>query len=219
MHNTLDIDIMHVTYFKPPAVRPVSACSVPQRESNPPHHEQYQMDDPYNPSRMDEFIPYRINVLYRLMTRMGTRVMADMHDLSLAEWWTLVQLVNETAHTVSQLSERTHVDKAQTSRAADALIRKGLASRRPDPDDRRSTLYEATQAGRERFQAALPDRLSMHRAMVAELGVEDTRTFMRATNKLIEFLDTRAGAMLDQRASALDAAGTSGSAATEEQVG
>lgn len=50
---------------------------------------------------------------------------------------------------VKALAECMHLSLPGTSRAADALIRRGLLDRREDPADRRSKLLTLTDAGRE----------------------------------------------------------------------
>lgn len=138
---------------------------------------------------MDEFVPFRLNVLYRLLTRRAARHLAERYDLNIAEWWTLAAMKNQTASTVGRLAELTYQDKAQVSRAVDALCRKGLASRRRDPSDRRSSLYAPTAAGDELFDRVLPDRLRLHQSLVDELGERDAREFMAAINRLIDLLE------------------------------
>ncbi len=142
-----------------------------------------------HPASMDGFVPFRLNVLYRLLTRRAARRLAERHDLSLAEWWILAAMTHQTASTVGRLAELTYLDKAQVSRAMDMLRGKGLAARRPDPSDGRSTLYTLTAAGRERFDRVLPDRLDLHRSLVETLGEQRAGEFMAAINQLIEYFE------------------------------
>lgn len=142
-----------------------------------------------HPSSMDDFVPFRLNVLYRLLTRRAARHLAEQYDLNIAEWWTLAAMKGQAASTVGRLAELTYQDKAQVSRAVDALCRKGLASRRPDPSDRRSTLYSPTPAGDELFERVLPDRLHLHQSLVGELGEREATEFMASINRLIEMLE------------------------------
>ena len=52
---------------------------------------------------------------------------------------------------MSDLAERMHVVPRTVTTLVDTLEEAGLAERRPDPDDRRSTLVGLTVEGRERL--------------------------------------------------------------------
>ena len=50
---------------------------------------------------------------------------------------------------LSGLSEHLHIAARSTTEVVDGLESRGFATRRPDPDDRRATLVEATDTGRD----------------------------------------------------------------------
>ena len=91
---------------------------------------------------------------------------------------------------MSDLAERMHVVPRTVTTLVDTLEEAGLAERRPDPDDRRSTLVALTVEGRERLaqigearQAAAGQLLSaldddeqlQMRRLLAKLDLEGAR--------------------------------------------
>lgn len=72
---------------------------------------------------------------------------------------------------LSRLSELEGVDASSLSRSVSRLEEQGLFRRRPDPDDRRAVLVEATAAGKRlhsRLRAARADALQAQLAGLLE---------------------------------------------------
>ncbi len=55
---------------------------------------------------------------------------------------------------IRELQDELRITVGSASKVADRLERDGLALRRPNPTDRRSSLLELTDLGRERFRSA-----------------------------------------------------------------
>ncbi len=75
------------------------------------------------------------------------------------------------------------------SRAAAALIARKLARREADPRDARSVLFSITEAGATLYQRIMPDRISLHERLMAELSAAESATLVKAVEKLTRFLD------------------------------
>lgn len=73
------------------------------------------------------------------------------------------------------------------SKLVDRLERDGLATRRPHPDDRRSSLVELTPAGRD---ALATGTALLDEAMRAHLG-EETAAALAAATEVLRRLDAR----------------------------
>jgi DNA-binding MarR family transcriptional regulator len=69
-------------------------------------------------------------------------------DVTVAEWVALRSLHNRAPCTLKQLAEQIGIDAGATSRLAERLIRKGLASRKEGATDRRAIALDLTAAGR-----------------------------------------------------------------------
>ena len=83
------------------------------------------------------------------------------HDVSITQCNALEVLVERGPSRSQALSEALMLDKSTTTRVVDALVRKGYAERRPDPDDARAVELSVTTAGRalyERINRELVDQ-------------------------------------------------------------
>jgi DNA-binding MarR family transcriptional regulator len=81
------------------------------------------------------------------------------HGLTFARYELLMLLVFSRHGTLplSRVGDRLQVHPASVTNAVDRLERQGLVHRVPHPSDRRATLAEITEAGRQVAQAATSD--------------------------------------------------------------
>jgi DNA-binding MarR family transcriptional regulator len=68
-------------------------------------------------------------------------------DITPAQLRALRMLRRHGVMRLSELSERLHIAPRSATEVVDALEKRGLAGRRPDPGDRRATLVEVTDDG------------------------------------------------------------------------
>ena len=96
------------------------------------------------------------------------------HGLSSAGRQALVAL-DGARHPLSPtaLSEQLLVTTASMSSLLDTLERRGLVSRRPDPDDRRKQLVSLTPAGRALVDKIRPEIVALQTAIMAGLSDSD----------------------------------------------
>ena len=111
------------------------------------------------------FLPYRITLLAKLLDRCTTRLLSESSGLTVAEWRALAQLAMASPATVRQLAEQAWVDRAEVSRAAASLERRGLVERRDNPKDRRSPLLYCTEDGRALARQVTPARRAFHKSL------------------------------------------------------
>ena len=76
--------------------------------------------------------------------------------------------------TMGELSSRLMVTNGNVTGLTDALVREGLVSRAPEPDDRRSLRIRLTAAGKQFFDAMTP----VHERWIDRLMAELTRAEM-----------------------------------------
>jgi DNA-binding MarR family transcriptional regulator len=81
---------------------------------------------------------------------------------------------------------------AMTNRL-DALERSGLLTRLRDPHDRRGTLLELTQAGRDRLDEYIDTGAGRERELLAALSAAEKRQLNRLLQKLVESLQQEMG--------------------------
>lgn len=128
----------------------------------------------------------------RLHRHVSSRVMREMQgelqglDLSFSQVTALHQLRAAPHLTVTQLSERTHLSLAAVSQLAERLVRRGLARREENPDNRREkrlTLTPAGEAAVARLDAGFVE------AYVATFAALDPGTLAATESQLSALLD------------------------------
>ena len=137
---------------------------------------------------INEYLSFKISVLYRLMVRRSARYLNSTQDLSVAEWWTIGQLAVHSPCTVSTLVEITQNDKAQVSRSATELAQKGLVRKEENPNDKRSSLLYLTDKGRALYEEIIPVRQKTQNLLLNQLTEEELAVTERAIKKLTNYL-------------------------------
>jgi DNA-binding MarR family transcriptional regulator len=100
--------------------------------------------------------PYWINRAAFLFRAELARAFAHAGiDVTPEEWALQMVLYERPALSVGDLAELTLRDRTTVTRFVDTLVRKGLATRKPDPKDRRRMLVALSPRGRERFPQML----------------------------------------------------------------
>jgi DNA-binding MarR family transcriptional regulator len=119
-----------------------------------------------------DYLPYRVTLLAKLLDRCTTRLLQASSGLSVAEWRVLAQLAlaSPASASVRQLAEQAWVDRAEVSRAAASLERRGFIERRQNTKDRRSPLLYCSAKGLELYRRVSPSRQAFHRKLTAMLG-------------------------------------------------
>jgi DNA-binding MarR family transcriptional regulator len=96
------------------------------------------------------------------------------HDLGVSEFEVLEQLArgrDKEQFRMQALGEAVHLSQSALSRVVGRLENDGLATRGLCPEDRRGVMVCVTDAGRSRYEAALP----AHRAALAEALAQSGR--------------------------------------------
>jgi DNA-binding MarR family transcriptional regulator len=86
--------------------------------------------------------------------------------------------------TMGELSSRLMVSNGNVTGLTDALVREGLVSRLPEPDDRRSLRIRLTQAGKRAFDAMTPPHEQWIDEMMAGLTRAEMAHLLELLGKL-----------------------------------
>src|SRR5947209_14443232 len=106
-------------------------------------------------------------------------------ELSAARLSALSVIVYAGPLTLGRLAEAEQVRSPTMTRIVDQLVAEGLAERRPSPDDARSTLVHATEAGVRLITERRKRRVASLARELSALSPEDLQTVARAV-ELIE---------------------------------
>jgi DNA-binding MarR family transcriptional regulator len=108
-----------------------------------------------------------------------------------ADFAVVATLVRLAAERVSQrrLASELGLSAGTVSLRIDRLIQRGLAERRPDPDDGRGALVSLTDRGRELFEACAPEHLANAHELLAGLSEAERDQLGQLLGKLLYTLE------------------------------
>ena len=133
---------------------------------------------------LDDFIPYRLSVTSNLVSDSIARAYESLFGLTIPEW-RLIAVIAETGGITQQaIGAKTLMDKVTVSRAAIALVGRGLLARRDNPEDRRSHLLELTDAGRDLYAAVAPKALDLESRIFAAFDPQEVAQFVAMLRRI-----------------------------------
>jgi DNA-binding MarR family transcriptional regulator len=97
---------------------------------------------------LDRFLTYRLHQVNKLTDRASSDAYAQEFGLPVGEARCLAAIGNFAPLSVIQLAARANLDKGQASRAAQALVERGLVVKEASVADARGVLLQPTAAGR-----------------------------------------------------------------------
>ena len=138
------------------------------------------------PLRLEEFLPYRLNVLASLVSQALSRVYAERYKIGVPEWRVLVTLGQYSVMTGKAIGTHTHMHKTKVSRAVAELERRKLVTRRVNRADLRESFLSLTPAGRAIYEELAPGALEFAQKLAEVIDPIDRAAFERALQKLTE---------------------------------
>jgi DNA-binding MarR family transcriptional regulator len=135
--------------------------------------------------KLDEFLPYRLNVCSSLVTQALSRIYAERYRMGVAEWRVLVTLGELGPMTAKAIGLHSHMHKTKVSRAVAVLERRKLLSRRANRADLREAILSLTPSGREVYDVLAPAALEFVRQLMDTLDANERAALERALTKLI----------------------------------
>ena len=136
--------------------------------------------------KLDEFLPYQLNVCANLVSQALSRVYADRHKIGVPEWRVLVTLGEFGNMTAKAIGVHSHMHKTKVSRAVALLERRKLVVRRANRADLREAFLSLTPAGREIYNDLAPKALDFSRQLMETVDPADRTALSRALKKLTE---------------------------------
>jgi DNA-binding MarR family transcriptional regulator len=138
------------------------------------------------PLKLDEFLPYRLNVVANLVSQALSRIYVDRYGIDVPEWRILVTLGEFETMTAKAIGTHSHMHKTKVSRAVSELERRKLLVRRENRADRREAFLSLTPAGRAIYEELAPGALDFARRLFETVDSADRAAFERAVTRLIE---------------------------------
>ncbi|WP_294290322.1 MarR family winged helix-turn-helix transcriptional regulator [uncultured Sphingomonas sp.] len=115
--------------------------------------------------KLDEFLPYRLSIASNRVSDAVAGTYRALFGLRISEWRLVAVLAESEGLSQQALGTRTQMDKVTVSRAAIALVDRGLVTRTPNPGDQRSHILALTPAGRALYAEVAPKALEIERRL------------------------------------------------------
>jgi DNA-binding MarR family transcriptional regulator len=138
------------------------------------------------PLRLEEFLPYRLNVVASLASQALSRVYAERYGIGVPEWRVLVTLGQYGTMTGKAIGAHSHMHKTKVSRAVAQLETRKLIARRANREDMREHILALTPAGRAIYQDLVPVAAAFARRLIEAVDPADRAAFDRALARLTE---------------------------------
>lgn len=133
-----------------------------------------------------EFVTYRISVLSRIFDRLADRSVLRKRGLSLTDSRVLGHLYINQQATVRGLAQEMHMHRPQISRAMSALVKRGYARKKSDPDDRRSAVFTINAKGNKFYIEMMKNSHDRQKAIASFIGIDGYNELNQTLNRLIE---------------------------------
>ncbi len=135
---------------------------------------------------LEEFLPYRLNVLATIVSQGFARLYSERFGISIPEWRVIAMLGQHRTLTSKGIGERTHMHKTMVSRAVTDLERHGLVSRLPNRDDKREAFLSLTELGKRIYTEIVPLAREYAARLTSDLSAADRAAFDRIVAVLRE---------------------------------
>ena len=140
--------------------------------------------EPTRPFALDQFFPYRINVLASRISRDLAQVYERRFGISIPEWRVLAHLAANQRVSVREIFIRVDMDKSKVSRAAASLETAGLIRKATNPADRRLVELSLTRKGQRLFDRIAPLALGFETQLLQTLTTAEREALESIIAKL-----------------------------------
>lgn len=134
--------------------------------------------------RLDGFLPYRLSITSNLVSDHIASAYQQLFGLTIPEWRLIAIVAEEGAVAQSAICERSRMDKVTVSRAAIAMVGRGLLARMAHDGDRRSHLLVLTEAGRELYADVAPKALELEEKLFAGFSADELEAFVTMLRRI-----------------------------------
>lgn len=145
------------------------------------------------PELVDDFIIVRATAFTSKVQRAMARDVLRNENLPVLEWRLLFSVARFGSCHLAYITQRTSIDPAHGSRAATALEKKGLITRRDDPNDRRRKLISLTPSGVALFNRVWPRAQQNIKMVTDQLDPQDFAELKR----LLDLVNLAAEPLID----------------------
>jgi len=137
---------------------------------------------------LESSIGFLMGVVYRKITTLLMHRLKD-YDITPDQWVVLYRIQEREGMIQKEIAEKSGKDKPAVTRILDALESKGLITREPGKQDRRSFLVYATEKGRSLIRETKPIERQTIREAAAGIGGSDHELLLALLRRINENVD------------------------------
>lgn len=135
---------------------------------------------------LEDFLPYRLSITSHTVSTNIARVYEKRFGVSVPEWRVIAILGRYPGLSAVEVAERTLMDKVAVSRAVTKLIKNGRIDRQFADADRRRSILNLSEQGREVHNEIAPLALQFEQELLQNISDEDYETFNTILEKLLD---------------------------------
>jgi DNA-binding MarR family transcriptional regulator len=134
---------------------------------------------------IEESLGYLVN---RVARSMANQLAEELRPagVGIGQWAVLLFLWARDGVSQAELSRVVAIEPPTMVRTIDRMVRDGLVTRAPDPDDGRVSRIYLTDRGRSLRDELVPKAVAVNAANLARLTATERRTLRRLLGKLLE---------------------------------
>ncbi|MEN1971959.1 MarR family transcriptional regulator [Luteimonas sp. MJ204] len=135
---------------------------------------------------LERFVPYQLSLLSNVVSQEIAEGYGERFGLAVTEWRIIAVLGRFPGLSAAGVAERSAMDKVAVSRAVARLLERGLLHREMHDEDRRRSVLELSEGGREVYSQVAPLALAYERELLAPLSEDERAQFSRMLDRLGE---------------------------------
>lgn len=135
---------------------------------------------------LDRTLTYRLHLLHKLTDADSQGAYPQHTGLSLSDGRCLATIGTFEPLSVQVLAQKANLNKGQASRAAQALVDRGLVRKQDHPEDGRGVVLQLTPAGRKAFARTMAMIEQRNDAIFGCLNAREQATLSSLLDRLIQ---------------------------------
>lgn len=135
---------------------------------------------------LEEFLPYRLSITSHTVSTNIARVYEKRFGVSIPEWRVIAILGRYPSLSAVEVADRTLLDKVAVSRAVTKLVKNGRIDRQFADADRRRSILNLSEAGRDVHNEIAPLALQFERELLRDISDEDYEIFSAVLAEMLE---------------------------------
>ncbi len=134
---------------------------------------------------LEDFLPYRLSVVSHTISTTIAKVYEKRFGVSIPEWRVIAILGRFPGLSAVEVADRTMLDKVAVSRAVTKLIRNGRIDRQFADADRRRSILNLSDEGRQVHDEIAPLALAFEHDLLQGISADDYDTFNIVIERLL----------------------------------